>query len=145
MAGWTVIVGFLFPIPLVALLLLSLPLPGFIASPVRKFVNWILQKILFAGVIGKLSLFHIALLLSAFLFVDASWETYKADSQRIRNFEHGGNTAMDERLKCSLFRFERNFWIALFSLTLWIILYRVYKFTTEIEKLKAELQEKKSE
>lgn len=142
MGGWTVIVGFLFPIPLVALLLLSVPLPSFLASPVRKGVNWVVSKVLFAKLFGSLGLFHIAVLLSTFLFVDASIESFKANSDRIKNFEDGGSLSFDEKLKCTIFRNERNFWIAAFSLSLWIVLYRVQQFTSDIEQLKSQLKAK---
>jgi len=39
----------------------------------------------------------------------------------------------EEKLLCNKWRAERNFWISLFSLVLWLILLRVYSMTKELE------------
>ncbi len=48
----------------------------------------------------------------------------------------------EEKLLCNKWRAERNFWISLFSLVLWLILFRVHKMTKELEVVKAELKDK---
>jgi hypothetical protein len=137
MGVWAIIVNCLFPVPLVALLLLCLPLPGKIASPIRNFVNQLLNKVLFSRILGGFSLYQISTLLSSMLFVEASWATVRA----AHKVDQAETHLAEEHLRCNKWRAERNFWIAMFSLVLWLILYRVHKLSKDYEALKAAARE----
>lgn len=137
MGGWTFVVNFLFPIPLISLLILCLPLPDFIATPIRKLVNFVLSKILFAPLINGLNLYQLSTLLSLVLFLDATWSTMKTQEKMQIVTRNLGQT---DNLLCTKWRNERNFWIAFLSLVLWLILYRVHKLTKDLERYKAAIR-----
>ncbi len=132
MGVWAIIVNCLFPVPLVALLLLCLPLPGKVASPVRNFVNSVLNKVLFSRILGGFSLYQLSTLLSSILFLEASWATVRS----AHKVDQAETHLAEEHLRCNKWRSERNFWIAMFSLVLWLILYRVHQLSKDYEALK---------
>eukprot|EP01039_Chlorochromonas_danica_P004827 gene4826-5292_t len=135
MGVWSYLVNFLFPVPLVSLLLLCLPLPDFIGIPVRKATNFVLNTILFAPLIQGFNLYQISTLLSSLLFISESLSVMKVQEKM-----DSGVLLRDEHIKCQKWRYERNFWISFLSLTLWLILYRVHVLTRELERLRAEAQ-----
>lgn len=135
MGAWSYIVDFLFPIPLVSLLLLCLPLPDFIGIPVRKVTNFVLNTILFAPLIRGFNLYQISTLLSSMLFISESFSVMKVQGKM-----DAGVAMREEYLKCQKWRYERNFWISFLSLTLWLILYRVHVLTRDLERLRADAQ-----
>jgi hypothetical protein len=142
MATWAIAVNILFPVPFFCLLLLCLPLPKSYSSFIRKYVIGLVDKVLFTDIAGGMNLYRISTILSALLFLASSWETTRAASKLAtsRDFDH--LSMKEEKLLCNKWRAERNFWISLFSLVLWLILFRVYTMTKELEVVKADLKEK---
>ena len=136
MGNWSMIVNVLFPIPFTFLLLLCLPLPAMISTPVRNFINGILDRIIFPRVIGGLNLYQILTLFTIFLFVEAVWQSMGANDKLIQAF----GTPAEQQMRCLKWRYERNFWIALFSLVSWLILYRVHEITEELDNLKTQIK-----
>lgn len=139
MGAWAIAVNCLFPIPLISLLILCLPMPDFIAIPVRKVTNKVLKKVLFAPLLNGFNLYQTATLLSIFLFMEAGWATTRSQD-KLDATAGAGMVFHDERLKCMKWRNERNFWIAFMSLVLWLVLYRVHKLTQDLEVYRAEVQ-----
>jgi hypothetical protein len=135
MGGWAIVVNCLFPIPLISLLILCIPLPNVVGSPVRRITNRILSNILFPPVVNGFNLYQIATTVSVALFVEASVSTLRSQAK----LDHAV-IMRDERLMCAKWRNERNFWIAFLSLVLWLILYRVYKLTKDLEFYKSEVR-----
>jgi len=149
MGAWAIVVNILFPIPLVFLLILCLPLPNF----ARKWATRVMDICLFSVIqgrktnysttmlliysnfqLGKLSVYQVATFLSIILFALSSYETAtsftksKADSDFFAK----------ERINCQRWRNERNFWISFMSLVLWLILYRVHWMTKIVAAYKDE-------
>jgi hypothetical protein len=134
MAGWTTLVYILFPVPLISLLLLCLPLPGSVGKKIRKVILMLLDKILFHPLISGFNMYQICILLSTFLFMVACYETGRTTTK----LNEAKNVLMDmkeERLRCQKWRSERNFWISFMSLMLWLVLFRVTAMTKEITVL----------
>jgi hypothetical protein len=131
MGVWSVLVNCLFPVPLLALLLLCLPLPAKIAAPVRHAVNKALDVVLFTKIFGSFSLYQISTILSIFLFAESTYSTIHATARSEQS------EIFHDKMRGLKWRAERNFWIALFSLTLWIILFRVHRMSKELETSKA--------
>lgn len=138
MGGWSIVVNFMFPLPLVSLLLLSLPLPRMIASPLRLFTLRVLKLILFTKALYGFNLYQVAVFISVFLFLDSSYETNKAQTKMHSAESH----LTEEHYRCLKWRSERNFWIAMLSLVCWIILQRMYTSVKEIEDLRREMEER---
>lgn len=137
MGAWAILVNILFPLPLVALLLLCLPLPNAIATPVRTTVNGLLNKILFTPLISGFNLYQLCSILSIFLFLESTYSTVK-ESNRVEAAE---SMVAKDRFRCWKWRAERNFWIAFFSLVLWLILFRVHALSKKYEALKKQLKD----
>ena len=144
MGAWSIAVDFLFPIPLVFLVLLSLPLPRSWSSVIRKYVIALVDKVLFYPLFGTLNLYMIATLLSSILFLLTCWDVIRLSdkldiSKDVASYYKLSPTG--EKLLCTKWRSERNFWISLFSLVLWLILYRIVRLTKELESVKSALRD----
>lgn len=86
-------------------------------------------------------MYQICVTLSALLFTMTAYETVRAGTK----LDESKNILMDlkeDRLRCQKWRAERNFWISLMSLVLWLVLYRVDKMTKELVSLHAAMTEK---
>lgn len=144
MGGWSIAVDFLFPVPLIFLVLLSLPLPRAWSSVIRKYVIGFIDKVLFFPLFGTLNLYAIATFLSSVLFLMTCYSVVKVTEKLDLAKELGTHFKLSpsaEQLICSKWRSERNFWISLFSLVLWLILYRIVRLTKELESVKSALRE----
>jgi hypothetical protein len=129
--GWFLAVNVLFPIPFLLLLLLSVPLPARIRARTRDMILRIVDVVLFFK-IGGVSIYAVLTSVSIFLFGLTAWETgnYTAKLKlSLGTNDERGNRALK-------WRSERNFWISLFSLTLWLLLYRIRALMIEINGIK---------
>lgn len=141
MAGWTIIVYILFPVPLFSLLLLCLPFPGSVGKQLRKGILGLIDKVLFSRVLGGFSLYQLCLVLSAILFLVSCYETARAATK----LEEARGIILDmkeDRLRCQKWRSERNFWLTMMSSVLWLVLYRVHNMSKEILFLRTEIADK---
>lgn len=138
MGGWSIVVNCLFPIPLFALLILCLPIPEGLASPIRRGTNIILKSFLFNPFLGGFTIYQVSVTISTILFLEAAWQSSKSQEKlhALEKFSH----TFDEHVLCLKWRNERNFWIAFMSLVLWLILHRVYKLTDNLEFYKTQLR-----
>lgn len=131
MGIWAILVNLLFPIPLVMLLLLSIPLPVSFKRPIRSAIISFIDAVIFFKVIGNVTIYQLATLMSLVAFGVTAHETYQShDVKRLpmfRDKEH------DDRARCNRWRCERNFWISLLSLTLWLILFKMRSLTKELQ------------
>mmetsp|Transcript_26546 Transcript_26546/g.26793 ORF Transcript_26546/g.26793 Transcript_26546/m.26793 type:complete len:154 (+) Transcript_26546:101-562(+) len=139
MGGWAIIVNVLYPIPLTLLLLLCLPLPSYIRSPVRRFILKFTDTVLFFRLpgVGSLSLYTLFTVFSVFLFYLECLEVVKT-VEKEAFFNKGISAEFKEKARCNRWRAERNFWIALLSMILWIVLNRVRSLMHEAEDAKSE-------
>ena len=130
---WAYIVHFLYPVPLVVLFLFSIPLPQSIRKTVRQIILNVTDTILFFKIpgCGSITLYILSTFISGCLFAFMCMESFKAWEKE--NYQRGKGMPVDfERIRCSRWRTERNFWISLLSLMLWIILYRVRALMHEV-------------
>lgn len=134
--NWTIAVYILLPVPLVALVLLSLPLPQKWNSTIRKYLVPLLETCLFSKIYKDLNLYQMATIVSFVLLLLTSFESFKASQKRdvIRDLR-------EERLLCQKWRSERNFWISFLSFVLWLILQRMYTVIKELEILRPKVRE----
>ena len=138
---WNIFVFLLLPIPLILLLLLSIPLPSLFKSPIRRFVIFITEKVIFFTITGNLKVYTFAKILSTLLFLISAYESYVTR----KNLTLSYGVKIYEEMKCLNWRAERNFWISLFSLTLWLILNRMRDVTNKYENALLELKERKED
>ena len=131
MGSWNIAVNLLFPLPLLVLFLLSIPLPGFLSrTGLRGYLLKILDAVIFIKIYSGVTVYAFATTISTILFAVTTHEVYLA-SHKQRNAIH---VTEREQFKCVRWRLERNFWISLLSLTLWVILYRFRTLIKEIEE-----------
>lgn len=125
MGAWLIVVQFLLPIPFIILLFLTLPFPYYI----RSFILKICDSLIFFRIWGGITVYQVLLGISMILFAVSS-----ADAVRGRSQEKTiDNIAFSDRVRCLRWRSERNFWITLLSLVLWVILFRVRALIKENE------------
>lgn len=141
MGSWTYLVYVLFPVPLVCLLLLCLPLPGNIGRYLRKLILNMVDKVLFTGLVSGFNLYQICVLLSSMLFLLSCYDTARA-ATRLDESRGAILELKEDRLRCQKWRAERNFWISMMSSVLWLILFRVHKMAKELHFLKAEVADR---
>ena len=139
MAVWAILVNILFPIPLLTLSLLCCPLPTSISDSVRKFILRFVDVVLFLRIAGTVTVYGLLTTLSFVAFVVTAAETYHANRKMSRAYANHLPSA--ESMRCVKWRHERNFWISLFSLALWVILFRLRSLTKELQQTKAQLRE----
>lgn len=128
--GWFIAVHILFPIPFLLLFLLSIPLPSSIRTRVRDAILRFVDLVLFFPLMGSITVYSVLTSISTFLFLLTSWETTNY-GRKMREAAAGKDEKNYRALK---WRSERNFWISLFSLTLWLLLARVRSLMIEVQK-----------
>ena len=140
MAAWLYLVYALFPLPLISLVLLSIPLPNFCKSQIRGLILKVLDAVIFFKIHSAITVYHFAVLLSLFLFALTSHVVYK-ETIAIKDVQSGlGHRIYKAELYGLRWRAERNNWIAAFSLVLWLILYRVRALIKEVEDNKKKVE-----
>jgi hypothetical protein len=125
MGPWLIVVQVLLPIPFAILLFLTLPFPG----SIRSFILKICDSLIFFRIWGDVTVYQVLLGVSIILFAVSSADTLKGRSQE----KLAENIAFNDRARCLRWRSERNFWITLLSLILWVILFRVRALIKENE------------
>jgi hypothetical protein len=134
MGSWHIAVNLLFPLPLLVLFLLSIPLPQFLAkTSLRSTLIRLLDAVIFIKIYGDLTVYSFATGLSTILFVISAHETFHANLKQ-KNAVHAHER---DQFRCVRWRMERKFWISLLSLVLWVILHRMRALIKEIESEKS--------
>eukprot|EP00571_Detonula_confervacea_P014638 CAMPEP_0172309280 /NCGR_PEP_ID=MMETSP1058-20130122/9623_1 /TAXON_ID=83371 /ORGANISM="Detonula confervacea, Strain CCMP 353" /LENGTH=164 /DNA_ID=CAMNT_0013021877 /DNA_START=143 /DNA_END=637 /DNA_ORIENTATION=+ len=143
MMTWGHVIWIFFPIPVFCLVLLSLPSYRKIEKLGTKFVG----RIFFTRV--SVGTFFIRLV---YVFIGASLLIFVVASRSIQmgfgsvhvpcsgtscSF-HSGETMWYRR--ASRYRAERNFWLSLFTLVLWLLVYNIYSLKEQIVKLRGDLE-----
>lgn len=106
-----------------------------LCAQIRRFTLWMTDKVLFMrlnlfGVLNT-SLYALMLGLAAMTFGGAWWDMNRAhnDYNLAKRFGR-----VDEAGLVRKFRTERNWWLALFALTLWVIILRVRHMQESLKK-----------
>ena len=145
---WGFLVWILFPIPTFLLLLLTIPLPNFCRGTVLRFTTGLSDFILFRPVFGFLNVWTICTLLSLLLTLlcanELQEERYRIHFQDAALFRQqfmgqffGTNVPTTIGEKAMKWRYERNFWISLFSFVLWVILFRIHILLKHIKNMES--------
>lgn len=143
MMTWGHMIWIFFPIPLFCLVLLSMPLP----QRIEKFGTNLVGRIFFTRV--TVGVLYIRLV---YVFIGMSLLIFGMASRTIQmGFGsvhvpcsgnhcpfHTGETMWYR--KASRFRAERNFWLSLFTLVLWLLVYNIYSLKRQIVKLRGDLK-----
>jgi len=143
MMTWGHMIWIFFPIPLFCLVLLSMPLP----QKLEKFGINLVGKIFFTRVtVGALyiRLVYVFIGASLFIFGMASrtismgfGSAHVPCSGNVCPY-HTGETIWYR--KSRRFRAERNFWLSLFTLVLWLLVLNIYALKKKIVRLKGDLK-----
>ncbi|KAL7543642.1 hypothetical protein ACHAWF_007436 [Thalassiosira exigua] len=148
MMTWGHMIWIFFPLPLFCLLLLlAVPI-----ERVEKYGTSLVGKIFFTRVTvgpAHLSLVHFFIAASMLIFGMASRTihegfggTHVPCTSTSCPF-HSGETMWYRR--ASRHRAERNFWLSLFTLVLWMLVYNIYALKERIVRLRGELKAIKSD
>jgi len=111
---------------------------------VRRATLWITEKILFSRIkVGDTSftVHSIVLALAGLTFAGACWDTSRAHDRYAIAKAQAANFAkhVDETTLANKFRSERNWWLSLFALTLWLIILRVRQIQEHVQQLEGAL------
>lgn len=129
--GWFIAVQVLFPIPFLLLALLSLPLPSTLRTRVRRLILRFTDMVLFYKMGGAVTVYALLTSVSVVLFGITSMETYQFTQKlKLRPISDAKSDILARALK---WRSERNFWISFFSVTLWLLLYRMRGLMKELD------------
>mmetsp|Transcript_9686 Transcript_9686/g.23672 ORF Transcript_9686/g.23672 Transcript_9686/m.23672 type:complete len:176 (-) Transcript_9686:135-662(-) len=143
MMTWGHVIWIFFPIPFFCFLLLSVPL----GRRIEKFGTNVVGKIFFTRV--SVGPFHVRLVnvfLGASLLIfgvacrsiQAGFGSAHVPCSGTSCPYHTGETMWYRR--ASRFRAERNFWLSLFTLVLWILVYNIFTLKEQIIKLRGDLE-----
>ena len=141
---WNYIIELLYPIPLVCLFFLCIPLPSFIRIRFRTFFLKVIDSFLFLRIpgAGQVTISFCATILSLALFLTTTLDTITALQIEIElRSKESATRALVESKRCSRWRAERNFWISLLSVFLWIALYRVRGLMHEVIDLESRIKD----
>jgi hypothetical protein len=138
--NWTTIANFLFVVPYAMLIMMSLPLPKVLAAPIKKFVNSLLNNFIFPEFLGGLNVYKIITLFSLFLFLESAWQSVNASDR----LDHSTTDYDEHQARTIKWRYERNFWVSLFTLTNWIFLFRFHQIDHELEEAKNEVKNRQT-
>ena len=131
---WLYFLYAIFPLPMFFLVLLSLPLPERFRYPVRRALIRFLDSILFLRIgsndhsISVILFIIIIALIGFILSIQETWNLAAIESTKLFTLDK-------DAVKSKRWRAERNFWISLLGLLLWIILYRVRGLLKEADDL----------
>lgn len=123
---WEKFIHALYPLPVLLLGLMFLPIPSKVKPAYRRVVLGITDFVLFYNPLSSyVTLFTISTTLSLLAFAATALKTY--DMSR-------GTETHEKR--CSRWRAERNFWMCLLSVVLWLCLHKIRTLTRECEDLR---------
>mmetsp|Transcript_45067 Transcript_45067/g.75188 ORF Transcript_45067/g.75188 Transcript_45067/m.75188 type:complete len:142 (+) Transcript_45067:152-577(+) len=130
MGGWGLVVHYMLPVPLFLCALVAAPLPRRMSDQSCRLVDQILKFEVYGTPIVKILMF-----ISFFLFAGTL-----LDVLRPAQLNTKGDANVEANQRSKRLRAERNFWIATFVSSLWIMLYVVYKLRKMVTKLQTELE-----
>ncbi|KAL9178818.1 hypothetical protein ACHAXT_003949 [Thalassiosira profunda] len=142
MMTWGHMIWIFFPIPLFCLILLSVPIQS-----VEKFGTKLVGKIFFTQVsVGAVCvrLVYVFIATSLLIFgvasrtIQAGFGSAHVPCSGTSCPFHSGETMWYRR--ASRYRAERNFWLSLFTLVLWMLVLNIYALKTRVVKLQGQLE-----
>lgn len=143
MLTWGHMIWIFFPIPAMALLLLSVPS----VKKIDRFGTRLVEKMFFIELsVGPFNFYLIWFFVwASFLILMIAWRsvhigfvTAQAPCTAPVCSFHNGETMWYR--KASRFRAERNWWLSLFTFSLWVLVYKVYSLKKRILTLKEDME-----
>ena len=110
-------------------------LPAFI----DHFISSVIKFIIFSEVNirgFKFKIFHLIVMICTLTFLQFNYDYY-----RIKEERETSDWRVRKKMLLEKFRVERNYWISLFTLTLWVVLNRYRHAVKEISMLKKKLKQ----
>ena len=131
--AWATLIWVFFPIPIFCLFLLSFPLPKSLERMGTQAVGGIFFTRIHLGFL-RVRLIWLFFTVSVLIFSRTVLMVTKKQE----------SAASADNLwyrKAQKFRAERNFWLSLFNVSLWLIVYDVYCLKKRVVRLKAQVSE----
>lgn len=142
MMTWGYMIYIFFPIPLFCLLLLSVPFRG-----IEKFGTNVVGKIFFTRVtVGPMYIRLVSVFIGTSLLIffiasksiQVGFASSHVPCTGTSCSFHSGETMWYRR--ASRYRAERNFWLSLFTLVLWLLVSRIYMLKEQVVRLRGDLE-----
>lgn len=130
---WSIAVYIFIPIPLTILVLLGLPLPRSIHIAVAGLVD----RIFGLRVLG-FTLYRFLLMVALLLFASTSFEAWHR-GKYTKGLSPKADFELHLQAHGKKWRAERNFWLSLLSVVVWLVLERMVDLTKRCLDLKANL------
>ncbi|KAL6778556.1 hypothetical protein ACKKBF_B15260 [Auxenochlorella protothecoides x Auxenochlorella symbiontica] len=131
---WRFLAWVLLPLPVVLVVLLSAPAPRLVRRGVLRFV----ETLLVARVRGPIEIIHFALLIAG-LSVTFCIGPMLSSEAEVAKLENRRDPNILVMLLARQYRNERNFWLALFTLSSWAVLWVVYQVNRDKHVLRGKL------
>ena len=131
---WNLFIHILYPLPVILLLLLSVPIPARFRSTYRRFTLRITDFVLFHNPIPSfpaLTPCALWVMMSVLALAITGLEVARAYLRR--DIEKPGVLSQP---RCLRWRAERNLWISILAVVLWLCLHRIRVLMIEVEKIK---------
>ena len=110
-------------------------LPGFIQNLYVRALKYIMfTQVTIGGI--TLKVFHFIILMCSLTFLHSFATHYYIEEERV-----GADWRVRKKMLVAKFRAERNYWITLFTLCLWILLIRFRHAVKESEERRSEIAE----
>ena len=122
---------------------MSIPLPKTLKRPIRRAIISFIDAVIFFQLAGNVTVYQVATLISLAAFTATSYETYYARDSHLPSMFR--NKDFEDRARCNRWRCERNFWISLLSLTLWLILFKMRSIIKELQSYRDQQDSQKKE
>jgi hypothetical protein len=129
---WELYIHLLYPLPVLLLLLLSVPVPAGIRHGYRRVTLRLVDLVLFGSPLKAYPFITACFLwtsLSALSLLLTGLEAYRAFARR-----DGESPGVLSQSRCLRWRSERNLWISLLAVALWLCVYRIRVLMKECEE-----------
>lgn len=139
---WDIYIHVLYPLPVVLLLVLLVPMPEFLRHSYRKAVLTVIDSVLFRAPFSNypmLTMSFVWTILSTLACIVTGIEVLRAHAKKAAE-----PLGVLSQSRCLRWRSERNLWISILAVTLWVCLHRIRVLMKECEG-KTENQQKQTE
>ena len=131
---WDIFIHALYPLPVILLVLMSVPVPESIKARYRLYVLAATDFVLFYNPWSPyVSVFSISTTISVLSFLMTALQTHRANLTK--DVKEKQDMFLSQS-RCFRWRAERNFWMCLLSVVLWLCLYRIRVLMKECEILR---------
>lgn len=138
MSTWKLVAQICLPVPLVLLVLLTVPAPRVF----KKGVLQLVRRTLNLNFFNNFKLLHVMLFITGSAFVATTRTTFMMYASKERDGDPKDLTPNQQLGNLAKkWRGERNFWIAFFTFTLWCFLARFHEVLNHMAQLEDQLEQ----